>query len=196
MVSGYHSEPGYVRALAASIRDAWRERPAAEKLVFSFHGVPKRHLLTGDPYHCFCHATAHRVATELGLEEQAWSVVFQSRFGREEWLRPYADQSLKTWAQEGLKTVDIVCPGFSADCLETLEEMAETNRDMFIECGGKELRYIAALNDRADHTEFLADLVLRHSAGWPETMADFDPVANSRALAGSRERALAIGAEC
>ncbi len=194
MVAGYHTEPGYIGALAASIRDAWKERPAAEKLVFSFHGVPRRHLIAGDPYHCFCHATARLVAAELGLAEERWITVFQSRFGREEWLRPYADQSLQAWAKGGLKTVDIVCPGFSADCLETLEEMAETNRDLFLESGGQDLRYIAALNDRADHVEFLAHLVERHTAGWPEAMPDFDPAASERSGAESRTRALAMGA--
>lgn len=187
MVSGYHLDDGYIDAVAASIRDAWNAEPAAEKLVFSFHGIPKRYFLAGDPYHCFCHATARRVAESLGLDEGRWDVVFQSRFGREEWLRPYADKTLVAWAQEGLKSVDVVCPGFSSDCLETLEEIAGQMRELFVGAGGDRFRYIPALNDRADHIRMLADLVHQNLAGWTRAGTAED-------LEVARERALAMGA--
>ena len=187
MITGYHADRGYIEAMAASIREAWQLQPAAEKLVFSFHGIPERHFLAGDPYHCFCHATARRVAATLELDETRWSVVFQSRFGRQAWLRPYADESLRAWAHAGLRSVDLVCPGFAADCLETLEEIAGQMRGLFLGAGGECFRYIPALNDRPDHIRALADLVRKNCVGWvhAERVEDAEAV---------RERALAMGA--
>jgi ferrochelatase len=187
MITGYHADSGYIEAVAASIREAWQLQPAAEKLVFSFHGIPERYFLAGDPYHCFCHATARQVAATLDLEERRWSVVFQSRFGRQAWLRPYADESLRAWAQAGLKSVDLVCPGFAADCLETLEEIAGQMRGLFVGAGGERFRYIPALNDRSDHIRALADLVRKNCVGWAPTETVEDAEA-------ARERALAMGA--
>ncbi len=168
MVCGYHANSGYIRALAESVREAWDREPRGEKLVFSFHGIPRRYVERGDPYACFCHATARRVAGRLGLSRDQWAVVFQSRFGREEWLRPYADQSLRGWAGSGVRRIDVLCPGFSADCLETLEEVGGELQRLFIAAGGEQLRYIPALNDRPAHIEALTELVLKHLAGWPD----------------------------
>ncbi len=166
MLSGYHDEGAYVAALAASIRDAWREHGRPRRLLFSFHGIPRRYFLAGDPYHCQCHKTARLVAEALALEDGAWSVSFQSRVGREEWLRPYTDETLEAWGREGLESVHVACPGFAADCLETLEEIAEENRERFQQAGGGRFVYVPALNDRADHVAALVGLVHRASAAW------------------------------
>ncbi len=158
-IADYHDQPWYIAALAASIREAWRERPPAQRLLFSFHGMPQRTRLAGDPYHDRCQRTARLVATALELPDERWQVTFQSRFGAAEWLQPYTDQTLRELAASGVASVDLVCPGFSADCLETLEEIAMLNRDVFIEAGGSDYRYIPALNARADHVEGLAGVV-------------------------------------
>jgi ferrochelatase len=129
--------------------------------------MPKRTLLAGDPYHCQCQKTARLVAEQLELGTDEWSVAFQSLFGREEWLRPYANETLERLGREGLESIDIVCPGFSADCLETLEEMALQNKTVFQQAGGGQYRYIPALNDTPDHVEALADIVMQHVRGWP-----------------------------
>jgi ferrochelatase len=194
MINDYHADPGYIAAIAASVREAWSDRAPGEKLLFSFHGVPRRYLLNGDPYHCFCHATARRVAEVLELDDTRWQVVFQSRFGREEWLRPYADETLAALGGQGTGDIDVVCPGFSADCLETLEEIARENRDLYRESGGGELHYIPALNDRPDHIAMLTDLVVRHAAGWLEAHEDARSPAQVEGRAAARERALAMGA--
>jgi len=168
-VARYYDEPGYIDALAASIREHWDANGRGEHLVMSFHGVPRRYLEAGDPYHCQCLKTARLLAERLGLEEGSWSATFQSRFGREEWLKPYTDDSIRALGRSGIKRIDVVCPGFSADCLETLEEIAEQNAEFFHEAGGETLSYIPCLNARADHLDFLSELVLRHLQGWPET---------------------------
>ena len=168
-VARYYDEPGYIDALAASIREHWEANGRGEHLVMSFHGVPRRYLEAGDPYHCQCLKTARLLAARLELEEGSWSATFQSRFGREEWLKPYTDESIRALGRRGVKRIDVVCPGFSADCLETLEEIAEQNAEFFHQAGGETLSYIPCLNDRADHLDFLSALVLRHLQGWPET---------------------------
>lgn len=167
-VARYYDEPGYIDALAASIREHWDAHGRGEHLVMSFHGVPRRYLEAGDPYHCQCLKTARLLAARLGLEEGSWSATFQSRFGREEWLKPYTDESIRALGHRGIKRIDVVCPGFSADCLETLEEIAEQNAEFFHEAGGETLSYIPCLNARADHLDFLSELALRHLQGWPE----------------------------
>lgn len=167
-VNHYHDQEGYLRALASSIREHWQVNGRGEKLLFSFHGLPRRYLLAGDPYHCECHKTARLVAEMLDLKSDAWRVTFQSRVGREEWLKPYTDVTVASLACDGVRTLDVVCPGFSADCLETLEEIAMQNADIFRANGGAALRYIPALNDRDDHIRFLADLAMTHLNGWPE----------------------------
>jgi len=185
-INQYHDERGYVDALAASIREYWEEHGRGDKLMFSFHGVPKSTLLGGDPYHCQCRKTARLVVEALGLADDEWVLSFQSRVGREEWLRPYTDETITELGKNGLGKLDVVCPGFSTDCLETLEEIAMQNAELFEESGGGELHYIPALNARPDHVGFLAGLVEKHVAGWPESYAE-DPL--------SRQRAIELGAE-
>lgn len=167
-VNHYHDKEGYIRALANSIREHWERQGRGEMLLFSFHGLPKRYLLAGDPYHCECHKTARLVAETLELKANEYRVTFQSRVGREEWLKPYTDVTVTELALQGVKKLDVISPGFSADCLETLEEIAMQNAELFHDNGGESLRYIPALNDRDDHVRFLADLAMAHLQGWPE----------------------------
>lgn len=188
-ISRYHDETGYIEALAASVREHWADKGRGEHLVMSFHGVPRRYLEAGDPYHCQCVKTGRLLAERLGLEDGAWSTTFQSRFGREEWLKPYTDESIRALGRRGVKRIDVICPGFSADCLETLEEIAEQNAEFFHEAGGETLSYIPCLNTRGDHLDYLAGLVLRHLQGWPETGAPADPALLAAEAEASRTRA-------
>jgi ferrochelatase len=167
-VSAYHDHPRYIEALATSIRRHWERHGRGQRLLMSFHGVPRRYLLAGDPYHCHCHKTGRLLAQELGLADEEWMVVFQSRFGREEWLRPYCDETLRALPAQGVSEVDVVCPGFSADCLETLEEIDQQNREFFLEAGGNRFHYIPCLNDSADHIELMVDLAVANAGGWPQ----------------------------
>ena len=172
-VGQYHDEVSYIDALARSIEDYWREKGRNEYLLMSFHGIPKRNLLQGDPYFCQCHKTARLVAHRLNLKDNEWKISFQSRFGKAEWLQPYTDKTLQSLPAKGIKKVDVVCPGFPADCLETLEEMSVENRDNFINAGGERYRYIPALNDNKMHIHALADVIQKHSQGWAETSPNF-----------------------
>jgi len=167
-ITQFCNEPDYIKALASSVRESWNQHGRGDLLVTSYHGIPKRYLLNGDPYHCLCHKTTRLLADELGLTESDYRVVFQSRVGKEEWLTPYCDETMKTLPTEGIKSIDVISPAFSADCLETLEEIEGENKDYFIEHGGLRFQYIACLNDRADHMEMLCDLVEKHCQGWPE----------------------------
>jgi ferrochelatase len=176
----YHDDPAYIAALAASIREAWREREPGEKLLFSFHGIPQRYFLAGDPYFCQCQKIARLTAEALELPRERWEISFQSLFGKEEWLKPYTDKTIQAMARSGIRRLDIVCPGFSADCLETLEEMDEQNREVFLHAGGESYRYIPALNDRPDHIRALTDLILRNLAGWLEPAVSAEEAAESR----------------
>ena len=187
-IDHYHDDAGYIGALAASIESAWSESGPPDRLLFSFHGLPRRYLDAGDPYHCECHKTARLVAQALGLEPDRWLVAFQSRVGREEWLRPYTDETLIELGHARLGTVDVVCPGFSADCLETLEEIGMRGRECFAAAGGGQLRYIPALNAGERHVEALANLVERTISDWPSA-PDGDTNHNHRAA-----RARALGA--
>jgi len=193
MVQHYADDSGYITALANSIREYRAENGSGELLLMSFHGVPRRYLDNGDPYHCLCRKTARLVAADLGLADDDWMVTFQSRFGREPWLQPYTDKTLEELAGRGYRRIDAICAGFSADCLETLEEIAGENREIFEGAGGESLHYIPCLNARADHIEALARLVARHTRGWPETDPTTGPAPES-AFRASRERALALGA--
>lgn len=188
-INGYHDDSGYVAALAASIREVWDASGEPSRLMFSFHGVPRRYFDGGDPYFCLCQKTARLVVERLGMPEGRTAVCFQSRFGREEWLRPYTDATLREWAGERLERVDVVCPGFAADCLETLEEIAITNRELYRHAGGGEYLYLAALNDRADHLDALAEIAMRHLHGWVAPAASWDGAAARAAAAASRARA-------
>jgi ferrochelatase len=192
-ITHYHDDPGYLDALADSVRAA-RAEQAGERLLFSFHGLPKRNLWAGDPYHCQCHQTARWIAERLGLPTDQWAVAFQSRFGRAEWLQPYTSTLLADWARAGVKRVDVVCPGFAADCLETLEEIAIENRRIFLEAGGERYRYLPALNDAPAHIAALTDLIGRHTAGWPEFDPGYDPADVAVERITRRDRALALGA--
>ncbi|MEO5702710.1 MAG: ferrochelatase [Gammaproteobacteria bacterium] len=194
MINHYHDAPAYIDTLANSIQEFREAHGASERLLFSFHGLPKRYLLLGDPYHCECHKTARLVAERLQLPVDRWQVTFQSRFGREEWLKPYTDHTLRDWAQAGVKSVDVICPGFSADCLETLEEVAMENRDIFLNAGGQSYQYIPALNDRPDHIQMLTRLIENHTQAWPETSSDSNTAELALEAELSQRRARALGA--
>ncbi|MDH3646548.1 MAG: ferrochelatase [Gammaproteobacteria bacterium] len=175
-IDGYHDNPAYIDALAASIREHRAGSGRTARLLLSFHGIPKRYLQNGDPYHCLCHKTARLVAEKLQLGDDDWAIAFQSRLGREEWLRPYTDELLPEWAKSGVTDVDVVCPGFAADCLETLEEVALRYRALFLDSGGSSLTYIPALNDRADHIRCLAAIVERALSAWdPGDLPETEP---------------------
>lgn len=165
-VRAFAGHPGYVSALATSVREHWERNGRAEKLVMSFHGVPHFHLTKGDPYHCECHKTGRLIAEELGLTRDQYLVTFQSRFGRARWLEPYTQPTLEKLASEGLRSVEVMCPGFVADCLETLEEIAVENRDAFIGKGGQSFGYIPCLNERPDWIAALGDIVRRELGHW------------------------------
>ncbi len=130
--------------------------------------MPQSYFDGGDPYHCYCQKTARLLAEALGLPPERWQVSFQSLFGKEEWLKPYTDRTVEALARSGVKKLDVICPGFSADCLETLEEIDQLNREIFEHHGGERFRFIRCLDERADHLDFLADLVTRHLAGWTD----------------------------
>lgn len=189
-VSRFHDDPGYVAAVARRVSSHWAQHGRAERLVMSFHGLPKRNLTLGDPYHCECLKTARLVAERLGLAEHEWVVTFQSRFGRAEWLQPYTEPTLVALARQGVKRVDVVCPGFVADCLETLEEIAVEARDAFLGAGGQEFHALPCLNDLHEWILALTGIVQAQLQGW-ET-GDAPP--DRAALAAQRERALARGA--
>ncbi len=158
-IADYHDHAFYIQALADSVRAAWQQHPQPDRLVISFHGTPVRFRDEGDAYYEQCQTTARLLAAELKLDEGEWLLSFQSRFGKEAWLQPYTDVTLKALPAQGVKSVDVICPGFSADCLETLEEIAEENRDYFVEAGGEGFHYIPALNSDMAHIELLAALV-------------------------------------
>lgn len=169
LINDYFAEPGWTSAVAERIRRHWAEHGRGQHLLMSFHGLPQRYLRGGDPYHCQCHASARLIATALGLEAGEWQISFQSRVGREPWLQPYTERTVEQLAESGVRTLDVVCPGFAVDCLETLEEIAMQNAQTFCRAGGQALRYIPALNAEPDHAAVLADLALRHLQGWPGT---------------------------
>jgi ferrochelatase len=167
-INDYHNEPAWLDAVADSIAAHHKQHGRAEKLLFSFHGIPRRNLMAGDPYHCQCRASARQIAERLELPDEAWMVSFQSRLGRAEWLKPYTDETVRRLAADGVKRVQVVCPGFSIDCLETLEEIAEENREEFIHAGGEALEYIPCLNDSQAHVQVMSELVAKQTRGWPE----------------------------
>lgn len=188
-VNRYHDAPGYIAALAHRIRAHWQQNGQAEQLLMSFHGVPERTLKLGDPYHCECQKTARLLAESLGLAKDRYKVTFQSRFGKAKWLQPYTEPTLIKMAKAGVKTVDVVCPGFTGDCLETLEEISMEAREAFLKAGGQTFNYIECLNDSPQWLAALADLSIRHLAGWPTV-----ETTNPEVLAASHAAALALGA--
>ncbi|MBU0623015.1 MAG: ferrochelatase [Gammaproteobacteria bacterium] len=167
-IKDFHEHPGYIKALAGSINDYWMKNGRPEKLVMSFHGLPRNSIDLGDPYHAQCLRTGHLLAQELGLGEQGYLITFQSRFGRQEWLQPYTSAILKELGQRRTARVDVACPGFVADCLETLEEIAQEGKEEFQHAGGGEYHYIPCLNERDDWIHALTGLVLDNLHGWLE----------------------------
>lgn len=166
LIGSYHANEHYINALSETVRAFWSEHGRGQRLLISFHGIPQNYFLAGDPYHCQCHATARLLAGNLGLQNDDWALSFQSRLGPRRWLEPYTDNILINWAREEYKKVDVICPGFSVDCLETLEEIAVRGSKTFQEAGGDELRYIPALNDNPSHISALEYLVEQHLSGW------------------------------
>jgi ferrochelatase len=191
-VNRYHDDPGYIGALAARIEAHWQANGSPDHLVLSFHGVPERTLHLGDPYHCECHKTARLLATRLGLSKGQWTLTFQSRFGKAKWLEPYTEPTLVALAQRGLARVDVACPGFTSDCLETLEEIGMEARTAFLTAGGKAFHAIECLNADPAWIDALAAIAVRHLAGWPSRAQEY-PDEGQRAA--SREAALALGAK-
>ena len=165
-ISHYPDYPPFIRAAADKIRAHWQSHGQADKLLFSYHGIPKRYLTNGDPYHCECYKTSRLIAQALGLNEQQYLTTFQSRFGREEWLKPYTDATLKALPAQGVTSVQVFCPGFSADCLETIEEIGEENKEYFLHAGGKRYEYICALNAEPGHIDALCQLITDNLQGW------------------------------
>ncbi len=199
-VGEYHDDAGYIQALAERVRSHWQTNGRGEKIVLSFHGVPERSLHLGDPYHCQCYKTARLLSESLGLAPDDMVVTFQSRFGKAKWLQPYTEPTLCELAAKGVKSVDVMCPGFVSDCLETLEEMAQEARDAYLGAGGQTFRYVACMNDAPSWIDALAALTLRHLQGWPTGVAD-TPAGHAQAAreaaagAEQRQRALAMGAK-
>jgi len=187
-IKHFHDHPAYIQALAANINDYWVRHGRPEKLLMSFHGVPQYTLDKGDPYHCECHKTGRLLAEALGLQKEQYLVSFQSRFGKAEWIKPYTTATLKELGQQKIRRVDVVCPGFVADCLETLEEIAMEGKEDFQHAGGGEYHYIPCLNDRNDWIHALTDLVLDNLQGWLS-------VPDTGELEQGRLRALAMGAK-
>jgi ferrochelatase len=187
-VRHFHDHPGYIAALAQSVRDHWTQNGRPDVLLVSFHGLPRATLERGDPYHCECQKTARLLAEALQLEPERYRVAFQSRFGRAEWLRPYTHDVLVELGRKKTRRLDVVCPGFVADCLETLEEIAIEGRATFLGAGGGDFHYIPCLNERDDWLRALTDIVLRNLLGWSGSAAPQE-------LEQSRLRALAMGAK-
>ena len=167
-VNNYFENSLYIDCLVKSIRDSWKKFGRSQKLIFSYHGIPKKYLLKGDPYYCFCQKTTRLVVEKMKLKKEEYITTFQSRFGPEEWLKPYTDKTLKELPIKGIKEIHILSPGFSSDCLETLKELEVENKENFISSGGKKYNYIKCLNDGPQHLNMLAMLILKHIKGWPE----------------------------
>ena len=188
-VNHYHDNAGYIDALAKKVEAHWREHGRGEQLVMSFHGVPERTLHLGDPYHCEARKTARLLGERLGLGPEQMRVTFQSRFGKAKWLQPYTEPTLMELAQAGVRRVDVVCPGFTSDCLETLEEISQEAREAFLHAGGTQFHYIECLNDSPAWISALCDVAQQHMAGWP-----LEPTQAAVSQA-SRANALAVGAK-
>ncbi len=191
-ISDYYARPGYSAMLAQRVRAHRQRQGAGAHLLFSFHGIPERYLLAGDPYYCQCLATARMTAEHLQLAADQWSVSFQSRVGRERWLTPYTDQVLEKLATSGVKSVDVICPAFAVDCLETLEEIAIGERARFLAAGGEQFAYIPALNAEADHVAFLYELIEAQTTHWPEWTAATDADSDERKAIAARHQAARI----
>ncbi len=189
-VNHYHDDAQYIAALSSSVSSYWQVHGQPDKLVMSFHGVPERTLHLGDIYHCECFKTARLLAQSLGLNKDQYQVTFQSRLGRAKWLEPYTEPTLIAMGQAGVQRVDVVCPGFTSDCLETLEEINMEAREAFLHSGGKSFHYIICLNDAPAAIHALAAVATQHMSGW-----DTQAAPDVTAMAQSRALALALGAK-
>lgn len=188
-VKHYHDHPGYINALAQNVRDYWIKTGKPDKLVMSFHGVPRFTLDKGDPYHCECQKTGRLLAEVLSLDTGQFQICFQSRFGNTEWLKPYTTEILEQLGKQNARRIDVVCPGFVSDCLETLEEIAMEGRTTFVQAGGQEFHYIPCLNERDDWIHALADIALTNLQGW----LGFEK--SEEGAEQSRQRGLKMGAK-
>ncbi|NVM78092.1 ferrochelatase [Duganella sp. SG902] len=193
-VRNYHDHDGYIRALRDSVLNHWEQHGKPEKLVMSFHGVPKRTLMLGDPYHCECLKTARLLAAALKLTPEQYVVTFQSRFGKAEWLQPYTAPTVAQLARDGVRRVDVICPGFISDCLETLEEINMEVRHDFEANGGREYHYIPCLNETPAWIAALAEIAEQHIIGWPTQLAPSQREALRKDAEAGRAKALALGA--
>lgn len=187
-VADYHADVRHIEALARSVEAHWQRHGRAQRLLLSFHGIPQRYFRAGDPYFCQCQETARRLRERLGLPEEEMIVCFQSRAGRAAWLQPYTESTLRELPEAGIKHVQVLCPGFAVDCLETLEEIAITNHARFLHAGGERFEYIGALNDSDDQVAALTDLILRNTQGWPECEAGWDASRAAAQQAAARTR--------
>ena len=165
-IGSYYDQPLYIQALKNSIEEFWSKNDKPKKLLFSYHGIPKKYLDKGDPYHCFCRKTTRLVAESMNLPKDSYMTTFQSRFGPAEWLQPYTDKTIESLAKEGTDDIHVISPAFSSDCLETIEELNEENREIFMDNGGKKFGYIPCLNDREDHILLLTSLLENELHGW------------------------------
>ena len=193
LVRHYHDHSAYIAALAKSVNEYWMINGRPDKLLMSFHGVPRYTLDRGDPYHCDCHKTARLLGEELGLAPERYQISFQSRFGRTEWLKPYTMQTVQELGKRKTGRLDVVCPGFVSDCLETLEEIAIENKSAYIKAGGGEFHYIPCLNERHEWIQALARIAAEHLQGWAST--DWEAGPALRGAAEGRQRALRLGAK-
>ncbi len=184
LLGPYHDQPDYIDALCANILAYRKKQGAGQKLLISFHGMPKATLTAGDPYYCHCHKTARMIAGKLSLANEAWEMAFQSRFGAAAWLQPYVIERLQALPKEGIRRLDIVCPGFANDCLETLEEIAIQGRQTFLEAGGDVMNYIPALNASDVHAQLQTQRILKAASDWPELDANYssEKAAENQAL--------------
>jgi|TARA_B110000858_G_C17806845_1_gene478516 ferrochelatase len=164
-INSYHDNEDYISALSESLKDQIKQ-VSPQKIIFSYHGIPKRNFTQGDPYHCLCKKTTRLVAEKLDLEETSYMTTFQSRFGRAEWLKPYTSETMESLPQENIKNILVVAPGFSVDCLETIEEIDEENKEIFIEAGGEIFNYAPCLNDSQLHISFIKTFLIKQIAIW------------------------------
>ncbi len=182
-IKQYHDNPGYIAALAQNITEYWQQHGKPNKLIMSFHGIPRKTLDQGDPYHCSCQKTGRLLAAALELNPDQYQVCFQSRFGAAKWLTPYTSEALEQLGQANTARVDVVCPGFVSDCLETLEEIAIEGKETFVKAGGKDFHYIPCLNERDDWIQTLSDLATANLHGWLDQEKSAEETEHSKKLA-------------
>jgi ferrochelatase len=193
LLGAYHDDPTFIHSIAQTVREHWQNNGRGDKLFISFHGMPRGTLDAGDPYFCHCHKTARLIAHELELEESQWEMAFQSRFGKAEWLKPYVAERLTQLPAEGVHNLTVICPGFSIDCLETLDEIAVEGKESFLQAGGKRFEYIPALNANPLHVSYLTERIIAQAGGWPELQPPGDLEKHQQALKLSKKLATSAG---